>query len=61
MEEIEEIVQEENEAQHSPEENIVAEAKPAPEREATAKTRSTPVESDDEASAKEGSYIPCGH
>jgi small subunit ribosomal protein S2 len=55
MEEIEETVQqEENEAQHSPEENIVAETKPAPEREATAKIRYTPVESDDEASAKEG-------
>jgi small subunit ribosomal protein S2 len=54
MEEIEEIVQEEKEAHDSPEENIVAEAKPAPEREAIAKTRSTPVESDDEASAKEG-------
>jgi small subunit ribosomal protein S2 len=54
MEEIEEIVQEEKEAQDSPEENIVAEAKPAPEREAIAKTRSAPVESDDEASAKEG-------
>ena len=54
MEEIEETVQEENEAQHSPEENIVAEAKHAPEREATAKIRSAPVESDDEASAKEG-------
>ena len=54
MEEIEETVQEENEAQHSPEKNIVAEAKPAPEREATAKTRYVPVESDNEASAKEG-------
>ena len=54
MEEIEEIVQEEKEAQDFPEENIVAEAKPAPEREAIAKTRSAPVESDDEASAKEG-------
>jgi small subunit ribosomal protein S2 len=54
MEEIEETVQEENEAQHSPEENIVAEAKHAPEREATAQIRSAPVESDDEASAKEG-------
>ena len=54
MEEIEEIVQEEKEAQDSPEENIVAEAKPAPEREAIAKTRYAPVESDDEASAKEG-------
>ena len=54
MEEIEEIVQEEKEVQYSPEENIVAEAKPESEREATVKTRSTPVESDDEASAKEG-------
>jgi small subunit ribosomal protein S2 len=54
MEEIEETVQEENEAQPSPEENIVAEAKYAPEREVTAQIRSAPVESDDEASAKEG-------
>jgi small subunit ribosomal protein S2 len=60
MEEIEETVQEENESQHSPDENTVAEAKPAPEREATTKTKSVPVESEDEASAKEGatSLVP---
>ncbi len=55
MEEIEQTGQEETEEQPLPEENIEAEAKPAPEKEAAAKTRSVPVESEDEASAKEGS------
>jgi len=60
MEEIEETVQEENESQHSPDENTVAEAKLAPERETTTKTKYVPVESEDEASAKEGatSLVP---
>jgi small subunit ribosomal protein S2 len=53
MEEIEQTGQEETEAQPSPEENIVVEAEP--EKEAETKIRSAPVESEDEASAKEGS------
>lgn len=53
MEEIEQTGQEETEAQSLPEENIVVEAKPAPEKEAAAKTGSVPVQSEDEASAKE--------
>jgi small subunit ribosomal protein S2 len=56
MEEIEQTGQEENKAQPLPEENVVAEAIPAPEKEAAAKTVSVPVETEDEApSAKEGS------
>lgn len=55
MEEIEQTGQEENEAQPLPEENVVAEAKPAPEKEAAAKAGSVPVETEDEATAKEGS------
>ena len=61
MEEIEQTGQEETEAQPLPEENVVVEAKPAPEKEAAAKTGSVPVESEDEASAKEGIHIPCVH
>ncbi|MHB8100936.1 MAG: 30S ribosomal protein S2 [Methanosarcina sp.] len=53
MEEIEQTGQEETEAQSLPEENVVVEAKPAPEKEAAAKTGSVPVQSEDEASAKE--------
>ena len=53
MEEIEQTGQEETEAQPLPEEKVVAEAKPAPEKEAAAKTGSVPVESEDEASARE--------
>ncbi|MCC4772191.1 30S ribosomal protein S2 [Methanosarcina sp. DH2] len=56
MEEIEQTGQEETGAQPLPEENIVAEAKPAPEKEAAVKTESVPVESEEEAaSPKEGS------
>ena len=55
MEEIEQTGQEETEAQPLPEENIEVEAEPAPEKEATAKAGSVPVESEDEASAREGS------
>jgi len=53
MEEMEQTGQEETEAQSLPEENVVVEAKPAPEKEAAAKTGSVPVQSEDEASAKE--------
>lgn len=53
MEEIEQTGQEETEAQSLPEENVVVEAKPAPEKEVAAKTGSVPVQSEDEASAKE--------
>lgn len=53
MEEIEQTGQEETEAQSLPEENVVVEAKPAPEKEEAAKTGSVPVQSEDEASAKE--------
>lgn len=53
MEEIEQTGQEETEAQSLPEENVVVEAKPAPEKEVAAKTGSVPVRSEDEASAKE--------
>jgi len=53
MEEIEQTGQEETEAQFLPEENVVVEAKPAPEKEVAAKTGSVPVQSEDEASAKE--------
>ena len=53
MEEIEQTGQEETEEQPLPEENVVVEAKPAPEKEAAAKTGSVPVQSEDEASAKE--------
>src|SRR5665647_696236 len=49
MEEIEQTGQEETEAQSLPEENVV----PAPEKEAAAKTGSVPIQSEDEASAKE--------
>jgi small subunit ribosomal protein S2 len=56
MEEIEQTGQEENKEQPLPEENVVAEAEPAPEKEAAAKTGSVPVETEEEeASAKEGS------
>ena len=54
MEEIEQTGQEETEAQPLNEENLEAEAKPAPEKEA-AKTDAVPVVTDDEAVAKEGS------
>lgn len=47
MEEIEQTGQEENNKQPLPEENIVAEAKPAPEKEAAAKTGSVPVEAEE--------------
>jgi len=53
MEEIEQTGQEETEAQSLPEENVVVEAKPAPEKEAAAKTGSVPIQSEDETSAKE--------
>jgi small subunit ribosomal protein S2 len=55
MEEIEQTGQDETEAQPLPEEDLGVEAKPAPEKEAVAKTGSVPVESIDEASAREGS------
>lgn len=55
MEEIEQTGQEENEAQPVPEENITAEAKPEPEKEAAEKTGSVPETEDEAASAKEGS------
>ena len=55
MEEIEQTGQEETEVQPSPEEEAVTEAKPAPEKEEAAKTGSVPVESGEEASAREGS------
>jgi small subunit ribosomal protein S2 len=55
MEEIEQTGQEETEVQPSPEEEAVTETKPAPEKEAAAKTESVPVESGEEASAREGS------
>jgi small subunit ribosomal protein S2 len=56
MDEIEQTGQEETGAQPLPEENVVAEAKPAPEKEAAVKTESIPVESEEEAaSPKEGS------
>jgi small subunit ribosomal protein S2 len=55
MEEIEQTGQEENEEQPLPEEDVVAEAKPEPEKEAAAKTESIPVETEEEASVKEGS------
>lgn len=56
MEEIEQTGQEENNEQPLPEEDVVAEAKPAPEKEAAAKTGSVPVEAEEEEpSAKEGS------
>ena len=55
MEEIEQTGQEETGAQPLPEENVVAEAKPAPEKEAAVKTESVPVADDEAASAKEGS------
>jgi small subunit ribosomal protein S2 len=56
MEEIEQTGQEETGAQPMPEEDVVAEAKPALEKEAAVKTGSIPSESEDEtASHKEGS------
>jgi small subunit ribosomal protein S2 len=55
MEEIEQTGQEETGAQPLPEEDVVAEAKPAPEKEAAVKTGSIPVADDEAASAKEGS------
>lgn len=56
MEEIEQTGQEENNEQPLPEEDVVAEAKPAPEKEAAAKTESVPVETEGEGpSVKEGS------
>lgn len=56
MEEIEQTGQEENNEQPLPEEDVVAEVKPAPEKEAAAKTGSVPVEAEEEEpSAKEGS------
>ncbi len=56
MEEIEQTGQEETGAQPMPEEEVVAEATPAPEKEAAVKTGSMPSESDDEAAShKEGS------
>lgn len=55
MEEIEQTGQEENNAQPLPEEDVVAEAKPAPEKEAAAKTGSVPVETEEEVPAKEDS------
>jgi small subunit ribosomal protein S2 len=55
MEEIEQTGQEETGAQPLPEEETVAEAKPAPEKEAAVKTESVKVSEDEEASAKEGS------
>jgi small subunit ribosomal protein S2 len=55
MEEIEQTGQEETGAQPLPEENVVAEAKPAPEKEAAVKTGSVPVAEDEAASVKEGS------
>jgi small subunit ribosomal protein S2 len=55
MEEIEQTGQEETGAQPLPEENVVAEAKPAPEKEAAVKTGSVPVADEDVAAAKEGS------
>ena len=56
MEEIEQTGQEETGEQPLPEEDVVAEAKPEPEKEAAVKTGSVPVESEDETvSPKEGS------
>jgi small subunit ribosomal protein S2 len=55
MEEIEQTGQEETEEQPLPEENVEAEVKPEPEKEAAAKAGSVPVASEDEASAREGS------
>jgi len=55
MEENEQTGQEENIAQPLPEENQEAEAKPAPEKEATEKAGSVPVIAEDEAVAREGS------
>ena len=53
MEEIEQTGQEENQTQPLPEENIEAEAEPAPEKEAAAKTGNAGTK-DEDASEKEG-------